>query len=167
MVCCISRRRVEAGNGCALRGIRQRDRDNFHRGRARTALARGLAARINQNEPWPLRALQRGFHALAIIPAIDGHFIAADADAGHMRVGASAEALRDAGQHAVPPRSCRGDNQRGLGCLANRFRRRRIGGVAGLAEVLADHAKIFRGGAGSDGVRRRLNAFADQTHDEF
>ena len=56
---------------------------------------------------------------------------------------------------------------RGLGRFANGFRRRRVGGVARLAEVRAGHAEIFCGRTGGDGIRRRLNVFADQADDEF
>jgi len=38
--------------------------------------------------------------------------------------------------------------------------------VARLGKILAGHAEIFRGGAGGDGIRGRLDAFADEAHDE-
>ena len=83
-----------------------------------------------------------------------------------MGVGASAEALRDAGQHARPARRRRSDDNRGLGRFANGFRRRRIGRVARLGKILAGHAEIFRGRAGGDGIRGRLDVFADEAHDK-
>ena len=49
-------------------------RDHFHARRARAAFARRLAAGINADEPRPLRPRQRAFHALAVIPAVDGNF---------------------------------------------------------------------------------------------
>ena len=113
-----------------------------------------------------MRAGERGFHALAVIPAVDGRLAARIGHAGHMGVGASAEALRNAGQHARPARRRRSDYNRGLGRFANGFRRCCIDGVARLAEILAGHAEIFCGGTSRDGIRRRLDAFADKAHDE-
>ena len=146
-------------------GFRQIDGDGFDGGRSGCALPGRLAARVNEDEPGPLRALQHGFHALPVVPAVDGHGTVADRNAGHMGVGASAQALGHAGQNAIPARGRRRDDERGLGRFAEGFGGGGIGGVAGLGEVRAGHAEELRGAAGGDGWRR-LDVFTDQPDDE-
>ena len=55
--------------------------------------ARLLAAGINQDAPGPLGALQRGFHALAIIPAIDKQLTGAGGKTGDVSIRASTQPL--------------------------------------------------------------------------
>ena len=126
---------------------------------AASALARCLAARINQNEPGPLRSLHRRFHPLPVIPAVDRNPAIVTRYAGNMHISASAESLRHSGNDAVPPRSGRSNDE---GCdtgLANGFGCRRVGGIARLTEILADDTEILCGWTASDGIRRRLNIF--------
>ena len=113
-----------------------------------------------------MRTSEGGFHALAIIPAVDGRFTAGISHAGHVGIRAATEALRDTGQGARPARGGRGDHNGGLGRLADGFRRRGIGAVARLGKILAGHTEIFRGRTGGDGIGGGLDGFTDEAHDE-
>ena len=95
-------RLADANHRGALAGIGQIHRHQFNRRRARAAVARRLAAGVNEHEPRTLRSRQRGLHALAIEPAVDRGLPAGIADAGHMGIHASAEPLRHTGQNAIP-----------------------------------------------------------------
>ena len=56
----------------ALAGLRHRHGEGLDAGGPAFALPDGLGAGINQDDPGPLGALQDGFHALAVIPAVNG-----------------------------------------------------------------------------------------------
>ena len=83
---------THADDGGAFEGISQIDGHDFNIRLARATFAGWLAARINKQEPRALSARQHGFHALPVIPAVDGNLSIRGCNAGDVRVRTSAEA---------------------------------------------------------------------------
>jgi len=112
---CVGGGFAHAHDGGAFAGLRQIHGDGLDGGRPAFALPGRLAAGIDQDDPGPLGALQEGFHALPIIPAIDRQRAATDRKTGDVRVHASAQALGYAGQNATPAGGGRREDDGGLG----------------------------------------------------
>jgi len=125
------------------------------------------ASALGSRMPVTVGARQRAFHALPVIPAVEGNFPIGGGHAGDVGVGGAAQALGHTGEHARPARGGGRHHDGGLGGLAQGFGRRRVRGIARLGKLGAAHRQIAGGRAGGDGIGGRLGIFSDQTDDEL
>ena len=150
----------------ALHALGQRDLDGLDGGGPGRTLPCRCDAAFQGQDPRALGARHPGLHALAVVPARNGGCPALGAQFGDVRVGTAAEAVGHARKHAVPPRRGRRHYQ-GRGARAGQgFGRRRVGGVARLAEGRAGHAQEAGCPAAGDRLRGGCGVRPDQTDAE-
>ena len=159
-------RSLDAGDGGALMRGGQGNGHEFDAGLAGGTGKRGAATGLEGDDPRALRAAEHGLHALAVVPTRDGGLAVCGGDAGGVRVDATAEALRGAGEHAVHARGGGREDDRGGGGLAERLDREHVAGVARLRKVGAGDAEQARGPGGGDLVGGGLHLGADEADDE-
>ena len=118
-------------------------------------------------QPRPGGAGEHTFHALPVKPPRYLGLTIGGGQTGDMGIGPAAKAVGDTRQHPVPARGGRHGDDGGGRRAAEGFRRRRVGGIAGLREISPGNRQDFHRAAGGDVIRGRAGIITNQANAEW